>query len=448
MNERGQRRLARLARALLLVAGVVCYGLFQPAPAPAQDAPVKDARYYSQRAAEAYKEKNYSAHLDNMKMAQALRPNHPTLIYNLAGAYALVGDREQALRLLARVADMGLVYPAEREDDFASLRDTEEFKKILQKFDRNKAPAGESRLAFTIGEKGLIPESVAYDPVNETFYVGSVYQRKILSSDKHGTVREFSSEHDGLWSAMGMKVDAGRRHLWVATTAHPQMARFKEAENGASALFKYDLKSGRLLKKYLLPNDSRKHWLGDLAINSRGDVFATDSLTPAVYTIQHQKDELELFISDASFVSLQGLDFTENERQLFVADYSKGVFVIDLATKKVSNVATTPDSMLLGIDGLYFYKDSLIAIQNSAAPHRVVRLFLNKNHQGISHWKVVEANNPAFDEPTLGVLVKDTFYYIANSQWGAIDRKGQLAQPDKLREPIILKTKLSEKRLN
>jgi hypothetical protein len=174
-------------------------------------------------------------------------------------------------------------------------------------------------------------------------------------------------------------------------------------------------------------------------------VFATDSLTPAVYTIPHQKDEIEMFISDASFASLQGLDFTENEKQLFVADYAKGIFIIDLATKKISNIAPTNDSMLLGIDGLYFYKDSLIAIQNSAAPHRVVRLFLDKNHQGISRWEIIEANNPAFDEPTLGVLVKDTFYYIANSQWGAIDRKGQLAEPDKLRVPVVLKTKLSEK---
>jgi sugar lactone lactonase YvrE len=443
MNDRNQRRFALSARALLLVAVIVSYGLFQPASSPAQDAPVKDARYYSQRAAEAYKGKNYSAYLDNMKMALALRPNHPTLMYNLAGAYALVGDREKALNLLSRVADMGLIYPAEKEDDFASLRDMEEFKKILRKFESNKAPTGASKLAFTIGEKGLIPESVAYDPVKEIFYVGSVYQRKILSSDKHGTVREFSRESDGLWSAMGMKVDAGRRHLWVATTAHPQMARFNEAENGESAIFKYDLKSGKLLKKYLVPQDSKKHWLGDLVINSRGDVFATDSLTPAVYTIPHQKDEIEMFISDASFASLQGLDFSENEKQIFVADYSKGIFIIDLATKKISNVAPTNDSMLLGIDGLYFYKDSLIAIQNSAAPHRVVRLFLNKSRQGISHWKIIEANNPAFDEPTLGVLVKDTFYYVANSQWGAIDRKGQFAQPDKLREPIILKTKLS-----
>ena len=56
--------------------------------------------------------------------------------------------------------------------------------------------------------------------------------------------------------------------------------------------------------------------------------------------------------------------------------------------------------------------------------------------------KVLEANNPVFDEPTLAVLSGDTVFYIANSQWAAIDEKGKLAADDKLRDPIVLKLKL------
>jgi hypothetical protein len=54
---------------------------------------------------------------------------------------------------------------------------------------------------------------------------------------------------------------------------------------------------------------------------------------------------------------------------------------------------------------------------------------------------VLEANNPVSDEPTLGVVVKDNFYYVANSEWGAVDRNGKLSE-DKLRDTIILKMKL------
>jgi hypothetical protein len=57
---------------------------------------------------------------------------------------------------------------------------------------------------------------------------------------------------------------------------------------------------------------------------------------------------------------------------------------------------------------------------------------LQANGAGIDAFKVLEANNPVFDEPTLAVLSGDTMFYIANSQWAAIDEKGKLAGDDKL----------------
>jgi hypothetical protein len=40
------------------------------------------------------------------------------------------------------------------------------------------------------------------------------------------------------------------------------------------------------------------------------------------------------------------------------------------------------------------------------------------------------------------VLVKDTFYFIANSQWPLVDEHGKLAPDDKLQDPVVLKMKL------
>jgi WD40 repeat protein len=239
-----------------------------------------------------------------------------------------------------------------------------------------------------------------------------------------------------------MKVDAKRRHLWVTTAAIPQMMNYKEEESGRSAIFKFDLVTGKLLKKYTLPGKPEKHLLGDLVVNSRGDVFATDSQTPTLYMIDRRKDELEVFMSGEPFVSAQGLDFSEDEKQLFVADYSRGIFVIELATKKHFNLKPALGSTLLGIDGLYFYRHSLIATQNGTNPNRIVRLHLDRGGRTVERLEILEANNPLFDEPTLGVRVRDTFYYVANSQWGAVNDKGQLAPAEKLRDPIILKVKL------
>jgi hypothetical protein len=408
----------------------------------AQGEQARDYRYYVEQATKTYKEKNYSAYLENMKMALELRPNHPRLMYNLAGAHALLGNKREALLWLSRVAGMGMIYRAERDTDFDSLKESPEFKAILKKFEENKLPINHSSTAFTIPEKGLITEGIAYDPSSETFYISSVRKRKILSVGKDGAPTNFATERDGLWSVLGMKVDAGRRRLWVTSAAVPQMENYREEENGRAAIFKFDLASGKLLKKYELPNRPDKHLLGDLVINSAGDVFATDSVSPAIYRIDHGKDELELFIKGEPFVSAQGLDFSEDEDELFVADYSRGVFVIDLRTKKYFNLAPAPDSTLLGIDGLYFYKRTLIGTQNGTNPQRIIRLHLSKNYKSVERLEILEANNPLFDEPTLGVRVKDTFYYIANSQWESVNNKGELAPAEKLREPVILKVKL------
>jgi hypothetical protein len=196
-----------------------------------------------------------------------------------------------------------------------------------------------------------------------------------------GNMTTLATEQDGLWSVLGMKVDPARRALWVTSTAFPQMVNFKKQEDGSSAVFKFDLKTGKLIKRYVVPDASRPHALGDLTIESNGDVFSTDSLTPAVYVIRPKKDEIELL-------------------------------------------------------------DCLIGVQNGVAPQRVVRLRLTKDLKRVERCEVLEANNPLFDEPTLGALVNEYFYFIANSQWGLVDDKAQLGPAEKLADPIILKIKL------
>lgn len=407
----------------------------------ASDEP-KTARYYRRQAAVAYKAKDYASAEANFKKALDLIPDHPTLLYNLAAVSALQGKKSESFAFLSSVAEMGLALHPEKDADFDSIKSSPRFKDILKKFESNKIPIINSTTAFSIREKGLITEGLAYDPVDQTFFVSSVHKRKILSVSKTGETRTVADELDGLWSVLGMKVDAQRRHLWVTTTAFPQMVNFKKEEDGSSAVLKFDLRTRKLIKRYLLANKPRPHALGDLTIKSSGDVFATDSLSAAVYVIHPQADEIELFLENDAFVSPQGLAFSDDERHLFMADYSTGLFDIDVTTKMAVHLPPVAGATLLGIDGLYFYKGCLIGVQNGVAPQRVVRIGLSKDSKRPARLEVIEANNPAFDEPTLGVLVNDAFYFIANSQWGLVDDKGHLAAEDKLRDPVILKMRL------
>jgi len=425
--------------ALVCLSALFCAGR---GGVPAQEGRQHDARYYETLAGKAYQSKDYAAFLENMKLAAALRPDHPRVVYNLSAAYALNGRNAEAIEWLTRLARMGLAYAAERDEDFTSLRDSREFAAVVALLQRNRSPVGVASQAFTVRERGLVPESVAYDPATKSFYVSSVYRRKILRVTQGGAAEEFATERDGLWSVMGMKVDAARRELWVCTAAQPQMSNYVASERGRSGVFKFDLRTGRLAGKFMLPADSKQHWLGDLVVNSRGDVYATDSLSPALYVLRRGADRFETVIEGEPFVSPQGLDFTPDGRRLFVADYAKGVFVVDLSTKRAAPLAPAPDSTMLGIDGLYFHRGRLVAVQNGVNPNRVAQFFLSRDLTRVERFETIAANLPAFDEPTLGVLVKDDFYFVANSQWGAVDEQGKLAPPEKLKDPVVLKLKL------
>ncbi len=171
-------------------------------------------------------------------------------------------------------------------------------------------------------------------------------------------------------------------------------------------------------------------------------MYATDSLSPVIYRVAQGDDKILPFLSGEPFLNLQGIALAPGGDRLFVADYAQGIFAIDLRTKKVTKMSTRPNTVLLGIDGLYAVGQTLVAVQNGITPNRVIRLSLGEDHSSIAWTEVLEANNPMFDEPALGVVVGGSLYFVANSQWRLVDEKGSQAAPEELQDAVILKLPL------
>jgi len=305
-----------------------------------------------------------------------------------------------------------------------------------------------SRVAFRVADAELIPEGIAYDPQTRVFYIGSTYKRKIVSVDSKGVSRDFTGEmQDGLLGVLGMKVDAGRRLLWVVSSHAGSDMPGRGLDRdclGCSAVFKYDLKTGKLIKKYVLSNSPAAHFLNDLTINSGGDAFITDTLTGDIYHISRAKDELELFVSLGRQAFPNGIDLSGGEQQLFVAA-SDGIRVIELRDKGSRTLKLPDVAPPIIIDGLYFYQGSLITIQPFADRRKVVRYYLDKTAGAVTKAEVIEADHPLFSQPTTGVIVGKNFYYVANSQLQLFRR---LYKPDgaydkgRLRDVVILRERL------
>lgn len=303
-------------------------------------------------------------------------------------------------------------------------------------------PERRSEAAFRIAEKGLIPEGIAHDPVEDVFFVSSVHKKKIIRVDRSGGATDFSRPEDGLGAVFGLRVDAVRRFLWGTTAAIPQMEGYRDEDRIRTGIFKYDLETKRLLKLYLLDDTAAEHLIGDLTLGENGEIYATDCIDPAVYRVSRTRDELELVHRGRPLSNPQGLAFSADGRCLLVADYIEGIFAFDLASGMPRHINPPDGESLAGIDGLASHGNTLLAIQNGLIPNRIVRIFLDAGGSRAEKIEILDTGHPLFDEPTLGVVVGDEFYYIANSQWKCVDESGRLAPEDQLQEPLVLRIHL------
>jgi hypothetical protein len=267
-----------------------------------------------------------------------------------------------------------------------------------------------------------------------------VRQRLILRVDRARQPHPFADRSAGLWAALGLAVDAPRRRLWVATAAMPEMADALPADEGRSALVALDLGTGRPLGRYELPA-GRPHVLGDVIVGPGGDVFTTDSTSPALYRLPVNGGALEPIAAGEPFVSPQGLALSADGKRLFVADYAKGIFAVEIDSRRVRLLDAARTAGILGIDGLYGAGDSLIGVQNGTAPPRLLRLAVEGDR--IASVEVVDAGHPSAPDPTLGVVVGNRFFYIGNSQWESARPGGRMDPAVRQEDPTILQVELN-----
>jgi sugar lactone lactonase YvrE len=412
--------------AVLWSLALLAHRVYGQAAPPDPSTPVLQSRALARAADSALNSGDLRTYLADAREAARLRPQHPSLLYHLARAYVLNDSLEQGLHALARLAAMGIAVHPRGDTTFAALRGRAAFDSLCDRFDANGRPAAHSTLAFTLtGQSAFLPEGLARDPRTGAFYVGSVHQHRIVRWDD-GVARTFAPGAT-LWSAMGMAVDTARGLLWVATSAVAEGGA-DSTTIGRAALAAFDLASGARRGWYPAPEDGDPHWFGDLTLADDGDVFTTDSRTPAVYRLRSLAGSLERLALPGHLQSPQGLAMAAGGRDLFVADYALGIVRIEPGRATMA-VLPCPDTVtLLGIDGLYRDHNTLIGIQNGVSPHRVVRIVLDAAGTAIRSVEVLEASHPLFAEPTLGVVQHDTLFYVANSEWGRFDAAGDPAR--------------------
>lgn len=391
------------------------------------------ASWLEERAAavKSYQAKDYQGFRAHLQRELDLAGATPSVVYNLACAESLLGHREAALGFLRSWAAMGSVGDPAGEADLAAVQDG--LGPVLARVAENRRPVSHGAVVFTLPDKDLLTEDVAYDGPSRTFFVSSVHQRKIVAFRQGGAARDFVKPSPELWSVLGLHVDAPRRMLWATTAAMPQTPGVAKEDRGRSALLAFDLGSGGLLKRFEVPRDGKDHVLGDLTVSPEGAVFVSDSISGVVY--RERGKGLEVVVQAGVFRSPQTPALSPDGQRLFVPDYARGIAEVDLGTSRVVWLVHSREVALTGIDGLYLKGTTLVAVQNGTAPARVVRFQLDPALRRVQGFDSIEMNTRQLGSPTHGVIVENEFYFLGNSGW---DRAGDNDDSLKPGEPAVL----------
>ncbi len=383
----------------------------------------------------AYQAQEYAAMVAAAERALAARPDYPGARFNLALALALSGQPQASLENLLALAAAGIDFGVDEMVEFAAVRALPGWVDYAERIRPWREPTGTAKIAARLEAADFVPEGIAIDAAGRV-YLGSIRHGVIVRA---GEPPARLSERQGHWSVFGMRF-AADHSLWFASAA---VAQFADAGDdlGSTGLFRLDVESGAITRTAILPRHAQQQVLGDLVID--GDrIYTTDSLTGALYRYDIDADEFVTLLAPGTFGSPQGLVLDESRTHLYVADYTGGLFRVRLADGQRERLVLPGGASPYGIDGLYRAGETLIAIQNGIRPHRVIALQLGEDGLTVAATRVLAANLPAFDEPTLGVVRGTDFYFVANSHWNRFDRENRL--PAGLSGPIVLVVPLPE----
>jgi len=241
-----------------------------------------------------------------------------------------------------------------------------------------------------------MPESVAFDPTSGNFYFGSMRKGKVIRCTAAGSCATFLT---GLGVVLGMKVQGGG--LWLLSNSEQE-----------SALIDVDIAGGHQVRKYAVSGAG--HRFNDLAIAADGRIYLTDTPARAVW---HLTDSAASLVKlPGVFEAANGIALSPDSRLLYVSTYPDGLDVVDLKTGATRALGRPAGLCLASIDGLYFHRGALIAIQNGFMTPRVIRLMLTRDLRAIERFQVLERRHPLFDGITGGVISGGEFFYMANIQ--------------------------------
>lgn len=269
------------------------------------------------------------------------------------------------------------------------------------------------------------PESFDWSYRQKAFFVGSLRKGEIGKVTMDGTYTPFASD-PLMFGSGGIKYDKKRNIVWAALCDIGVATKSTPATQGkVGAIIGFDATTGK--RKHfvdLAKLDNGAHCANDLAFDPAGNIYVTDSFSPAVYVIDRNMRARELVHSE----KFTGKDFNLNGIVyhpggfLLIGKHNSGeVFRISLKPK-VEVQAVQLNSAIPGADGFALVDRDTIVVAQNAGNDRAVSL---KSKDGWKSAEVVELAKSGATFPTAVTVAGSKVYMLSNRVDTLFDPKAQ-----------------------
>lgn len=379
--------------------------------------------YYYEQSIEAYEKGDYPDFLKFTIKADKLRGNHPTLLFNMARGYALVDNPDASIEVLERLFLMNADINIEANEEFVNIKSHESFQPLMNLKLQLLRGIKLDSIFMSIQQGDFHPEGIGYHRNKNLLYIGGVRSRSVHEINLEGEALElFGQKNDSaVYSVMGVAVDHHKNSIWICTSAMSQMNGYTSWHDGRSSVFEIDQKTGNTLTRVLIEEGSA---FGDLIIDDHSQVYISDGRSNIIYRIRSGESQLEIWKNlKGEIRNLQGLVIAK-KKWMYFSDYVTGIYRLNMKSKELEKIVIAKNIPWKGIDGLYYHKKNLYAMQNGTNPMRVIRYPLEKGGLFVNSYTPIMQNQPILNEPTQGFILDHRLVFLANSPWRYYDKEG------------------------
>jgi sugar lactone lactonase YvrE len=282
----------------------------------------------------------------------------------------------------------------------------------------------------TDAPKDFLSEGLAWDATHRRFLLGSIRLHRVDAVDPQTGHASYFADAPG--SVLGMQISVDGKSLWAAWTRFNGSFR----HNQGTGIIAWSLEDGHRIGSWPVPDRDPRANLGDLLIIDTRTVVTTDSGTGAVYRFDTHSHRYHRLIPAGTFKSPQGIARSRQPGTVYMADYATGIWQVNLDNGTHRLVEAPKDRELRGIDGLYRSGNGLVAVQNGTRSMRVLWIALDDS-DAVTRVDILAEGRASWDEPSLGTVVGQRFWFNATSQWGRFDSNLRALPDAQLQSPLL-----------